>query len=350
MAKVIAVSNAFPKYYYSQKDISGLLAAMWPEHREVIERLATTSGVEQRHLVQPLEAFPEMGGFGARSQVYQRESLEMLKTAITSLREKMPFEWKDVGALFSTTITGVSVPSLEARMMNIFPQIPTDVTRMPLFGLGCLGGIGTLNRAADWLRLHPTKLAVVMAVEACSLTFQLKDVSMANLIATHLFGDGSAAVLMVGDKHPLAGRSGLRVLDHKASFYPNTERVMGWEMVNNGFQIILSGNVPEMVTKNVAQDLAKFLPQPGPSLDDIRFMVSHPGGPKVLKAIEQVMGGKPLTGHSWESLKDNGNMSSVSVLDVLRRTLEQDHKAQGLGLGVAMGPAFNAEFTLFEAT
>jgi alkylresorcinol/alkylpyrone synthase len=351
MGKIIGVETAFPRYRYSQTEISALLKSLWPAHGEVIDRLAITSGVEHRNLVQPLEKFLNLGGFQERQSVYLRESQALLKEATQKLKDNDELPWQDVGAIFSTTITGIAVPSLEARMMNHFPELPKDLTRMTLFGLGCLGGIGTLNRASDWLRLHPTKLALVMAVEACSLTFQLKDITMANLIATHLFGDGAAVVLMAGDKHPMAARKGLRVLSHRASFYPNTERVMGWEMVDEGFQIILSGNVPEMVTKNVAQDLKEFLPAGGPSLDDLRFVISHPGGPKVLKAVETVLGKTELhTRHSWESLRDNGNMSSVSVLDVLSRTLKQSERVQGLGLGLAMGPAFNAELTLFEAT
>jgi alkylresorcinol/alkylpyrone synthase len=351
MGKIIGVETAFPKYRYPQKEISGLLKKLWPDHAEVIDRLATTSGVDYRHLAQPLENFLTMGGFESRQKVYLSASQELLKEAMTRLHETENFPWEDVGAIFSTTITGIAVPSLEARMMNHFPKLPRNLTRMPIFGLGCLGGIGTLNRASDWLRQHPTKLALVMAVEICSLTFQLKDITMANLIATHLFGDGAAVVLMAGDKHPLAARKGLRVLSHYASFYPDTERVMGWEMVNDGFQIILSGNVPDMVTKHVAEDLKVFLPSGGPGLDDLRFVISHPGGPKVLKAVEQILGKtSAFTKHSWESLRDNGNMSSVSVLDVLSRTLKNSERVSGLGLGLAMGPAFNAELTLFEAT
>ncbi len=351
MAKIIGVQTTFPQYRYPQEEISGMLKSLWPQHAEVISRLSKTSGVGNRNLVCPLEFYPEMGGFQSRQKIYLDSSQALLVEAIRKLQAHDNFLFKDIGAIFSTTITGIAVPSLDARMMNKFPELPRDLVRMPIFGLGCLGGIGTINRAADWLRVHPTKLALVMAVEVCSMTFQLKDISMANLIATHLFGDGAAVVLMAGDKHPLAARRGLRVLSHQASFYPDTEKVMGWDMVDEGFQIVLSGNVPEMVTKNVADDLKKCFPHGGPQADNLQLLISHPGGPKVLNAVESVLGKeRSMTKHSWDSLRDNGNMSSVSVLDVLARTLSQEKRVEGLGLGLAMGPAFNSEFTLFEAT
>lgn len=348
MAKIIGVETAFPAHRHSQAEVSALLAQQWPEHTGVIHRLAKTSGVEHRNLVMPLAAYPGLKGMGQRQQVYTEVAMKLLVEALGVLHDRHPFPWEDVGAIFSTTVTGIAVPSMEARLMNRFP-LPRDLVRMPLFGLGCLGGVGTLNRAADWLRGHPEKLVLITAVEACSLTFQLDDCSMANLVATHLFGDGAAVVLLAGERHPLATRPGLRILRGMASFYPDTERTMGWDVVDDGFRIVLSGSVPEIVQQHLPGDLARLLPPGGPQIKDVDFVVSHPGGPKVLDAVADVLGGRrELLRHSWDGLRERGNMSSVSVLDVLARTLANPREARGLGLALAMGPAFNAELALLE--
>jgi alkylresorcinol/alkylpyrone synthase len=233
-------------------------------------------------------------------------------------------------------------PSLEAIMMNRFPM-PTDLVRTPIFGLGCLGGVAAVNRAQEFLKLRPNKLAIVMAHEACSLTFQFKDGSMANMVGSSLFGDGAAVVLIAGEKHPLYKKSGLVINETRASFYPNTERIMGWDIVDTGFQIVLSGSVPDMVYNNVTQDLKNINYTP----EKFSFVISHPGGPKVLEALAKVTEkSRDDFRFSWESLFENGNMSSVSVLNVLEKTLAQGKKSGEQGLMMAMGPAFNSEMSL----
>lgn len=314
----------------------------------MLDRLEKTSGVEARNFVIPLDAYPFLGGFGQRNGFYLQEMLATLEVAVKALQEKTGFDWRDVGVLISNTITGVAVPSLDARLMNRLP-IPHDVQRTPILGLGCMGGVSSLNRASALLKAFPDKLALVVAAEACSLTFQLTDATMANLVATNLFGDGAAAVLLAGEKHPLAASAPIRIVDGVSSFYPDTERVMGWDMVDTGFKIVLSGNVPEIVQKHVGGDVRAFLGKHGLDLGAVNNLVSHPGGPKVLTALAEELGKDPsLFRHSWESLREQGNLSSVSVLNVLERHLNQRTLTPGHALAIAMGPAFNSEVALLE--
>lgn len=325
-----------------------LLQKIWPEQAAVLERLEKTSGVESRHFAVPLDAYRTLGGFERRNQLYISEMLATLERAVRGLQEKTGFDWKDLAIIVSNTITGVAVPSLDARLMNRLP-IPHNVQRTPILGLGCMGGVASINRAGDLLRSQPRKLALVLAAEACSLTFQLDDPTMANLVGACLFGDGAAAVLIAGDEHPLARSAPLEIVGGAATFYPATERVMGWDMVDTGFKLVLSGNVPEIVKEHVGKDVAAFLGGHGISMAEVANLVSHPGGPKVLKALAEVLEkGDALFAQSWESLKQQGNMSSVSVLNVLERSLDQKTLNTGYALALAMGPAFNSEVALYR--
>lgn len=348
MAKIISVKTAFPENRYSQNDIMNLLKKMWPDHGPVIERLQTTSQVEHRNLVMPLERYKELTGFESRNGVFIEQMTNTLEKAIRGLQEQTGFDWKDIGIITSTTITGVAVPSLDARLMNRLP-IPTDIVRNPIFGLGCLGGVAAMNRTKDLLKAYPTKLALVLASEACSLTFQFQDINMANMVACSLFGDGTAAVLMAGDDHPFAKNAQLEILDSCASFYPKTERIMGWDMVDTGFKIVLSGNVPEIVSQYLPTEYKAFISRNNLTTDQINNLISHPGGPKVLIALSQALEkDETLLEESWKSLRENGNMSSVSVLNVLERSLQLKKLKEGYGLALAMGPAFNSEMGLIK--
>lgn len=348
MGRILAAQTWFPEHRYSQDEIMKLIQKIWPAHAQVIERLTSTSGVNHRNLILPLERYRTLGGFEMRNGVFIEEIMKTLEKALIRLQDKTGFNWKDIGVITSTTVTGIAVPSLDARLMNKFP-IPTNVIRNPLFGLGCLGGVAALNRTKDLLKAYPKKLALVIASEACSLTFQFDDINMANLVACSLFGDGTAAVLMAGNDHPLAHKSKLEIVDSEASFYPNTERIMGWDMVDSGFKVVLSGNVPEIVEKNVEQDVRTFLSKSEKNIFDINNLISHPGGPKVLKALAtSLKKDESYLKHSWESLRDNGNMSSVSVLNVLERSLDENTLKDGYALALAMGPAFNSEMGLIK--
>jgi alkylresorcinol/alkylpyrone synthase len=344
MSKIIGVNTIFPQYKYTQAEIINLMIQIWPDKHEVLQKFLKSSGVETRHFIQPLENYPKIKGFGDRNRIYLSEIKQLQKTALEKLQKTIGFVWNDVGVIISTSITGLSVPSIEARLMNEF-AIPHDTIRMPIFGLGCLGGVATLNRAHDMLKAYPKKLAIVLASEACSMTFQMDDNSMANMVATSLFADGVAAVCIAGDEHPLAKERGLRILDTQSNFYPNSQDVMGWEMVDTGFKIVLSGNVPEIVNKYVGEDVKTLLSRHKFHMNDIQHIISHPGGPKVLTAIGQAVEKTDAAlKHSWESLKQNGNLSSVSVLNVLERSLAAG--IAGHGLMMAMGPAFCSEFNL----
>jgi alkylresorcinol/alkylpyrone synthase len=223
-----------------------------------------------------------------------------------------------------------------------------------MMGLGCMAGVAGINRVCDYLKAYPNEAALFISVEACSLTFQLEDISVANLVSTGLFGDGCAAVLLVGDDHPLAINAPLQYQGSESIFFPDSENVMGWDVSEKGLSIILNKNVPDVVREQMAGPLYHFLRKHGLERKDIASIFAHPGGPKVLLAMEEVLD-LPQGGleHSWQSLNELGNMSSVSVLDIFKRHLNEyendDRQLKGgLGLSLAMGPAFSAEIGLLK--
>jgi alkylresorcinol/alkylpyrone synthase len=253
---------------------------------------------------------------------------------------------KDVDHIFFVTVTGLAVPSIDARLANRL-GFREDVRRTPLFGLGCVAGAAGVARAVDYLRAYPRHTALVLSVELCSLTLQREDLSIPNIIASGLFGDGAACAVLQGAE---ASAPGPRVVGSRAVFYPDTERIMGWDVVDSGFKVVLSAKVPQLVRDNVRRNVDTFLAGHGLTRADIQHWIAHTGGPKVLQAFEESLElpGKALT-RSWASLKEVGNLSSASVLFVLGETLEaQEARPGDWGVMMAMGPGFCAELVLLR--
>jgi alkylresorcinol/alkylpyrone synthase len=222
-----------------------------------------------------------------------------------------------------------------------------SIRRLPIFGLGCVAGAAAISRAADYVRAYPGQIAVVLSVELCSLTLQREDISMANLISSGLFGDGAAAVIVAGAD---CGLSGPKILTTRSVFYPQTEEMMGWNVSEKGFRIVLSKEIPNLVRKHLAHDVDDFLAERGLTRSDIGSWLLHTGGPKILEATADALGLKNgQLDVSWQCLRRTGNLSSASVLVVLEEVMKNRRPSPGtLGLLAAMGPGFCSEFVLLE--
>jgi alkylresorcinol/alkylpyrone synthase len=225
--------------------------------------------------------------------------------------------------------------------------LPPRVKRVPIFGLGCVAGTAGVARAADYVRAFPDHVAVLLSVELCSLTLQRQDLSIPNLIASGLFGDGAAAAVVVGNGHKAAGPE---ILDSRSIFYPDSENVMGWDISEEGFRIVLSSDVPEVVRRHLRHDVDAFLDDHGLVRDDVSVWISHPGGPKVLEAMQEALElPAEALESAWRSLREVGNLSSTSVLLVLQDTMEHRAPEPGsYGLMLAMGPGFCSELVLLR--
>lgn len=306
-------------------------------------RFASTTGVQFRATALPLSRYAALTGFTEANDAYLDVALDLGERALASALDRAKVKPSEVDIVFSTTVTGLAVPTLEARLATRIGLRP-DVKRIPLFGLGCVAGAAGVARIHDYLLAYPDQVAVLLAVELCSLTMQRDDQSMANLVAASLFGDGAAAVIATGaNRTP----SGPRVLATRSHIYPDTEDVMGWNIGSDGFRIVLSAEVATVTEKYLGEDVRNFLNDHGLTTADVTTWVCHPGGPKVIEAVEDTL---DLPADALErtrtSLRDNGNLSSVSVLDVLRATMADPPPPGSIGLMIAMGPAFCSELVL----
>jgi len=347
---IASVGTAAPPHYYDQEALLAAFQVAWAAQHHNPRRVSQLHRAVQvggRHLALEMEAYPTLD-FAAANDAFIRVGSDIGAQAIDRALATAGLAPTDIDAIFTTTVTGVATPSLDARLVNRL-GLRSDVRRTPMFGLGCVAGAAGIARVADYLVGHPDHVAVLLSVELCSLTLQGQDLTIPNLIATGLFGDGAAAVVMTGAHHSRA--TGLpRVVASRSRFYPDTERVMGWDVGNTGFQIVLSAEVPNMVHQHMGSDVDSFLGDHGLSRDDIDRWICHPGGPKVLRAFERTLGlSEHDTGLTWRSLREVGNLSSASVLHVLRDTLDQRPCQPGdRGLILAMGPGFCSELVLLE--
>ncbi len=352
MPFIAAVTHAFPDHYYSREVMLAALREHWSKghsNLDRLERIHHSAGVNGRHLALPIEDYEALEGFEAKNNAWIRCALDLGETVLCRLFEKANIKPADVSQIIFTTVTGIGVPSIDARLMNRIPFSP-NLKRVPLFGLGCVAGAAGIARLADYLRGHPNAAGVLLSIELCSLTIQPDDFSIANIISSGLFGDGCAAVLMVGGDHPQAVSGLPRVIDSRSIFFPNTEQVMGWDVGDRGLKIVLSAEVAELAEVHLRPAVDAFLGEHGLVIGDIKHWIAHPGGPKVIQALETGLGlGEHALDLSRESLAEVGNISSTSVLLILEETLSRYQPEPGsYGLLMAMGPAFCAELVLLQ--
>lgn len=319
--------------------------------RRALERLHRGAQVRTRHTALPLDRYGELRDFGAANDAFLSHAVDLGAEALSGALAEAGLSARDVDLLLFTSVTGIAAPSVDARLVGRLGLRP-DVRRLPLFGLGCVAGAAGLARLHDYLQGWPDHVAVLLSVELCSLTFQRGDTSPANLIATALFGDGAAAVVACGTRRHTAGAaSGPAVVASRSRLYPDTERLLGWDVTGSGFRVVLDPAVPDVVRKNLGSDVDGFLADHGLTRKDVTAWVCHPGGPKILDAVAEALDlPEDVLDISRRSLADVGNLSSASVLHVLRDTLTGSSRpcAGTPGLLLAMGPGFCTELVLLR--
>ncbi|MFD8594892.1 type III polyketide synthase [Kitasatospora sp. NPDC059646] len=355
MTRIAAVCGVLPPHRYRQSELAGGVAALCggPGHeRALSERFFASAGVEFRHLAFPLERFEEFAGFGRANDAWLEGASELACRAAESALCAAGMSAEQVDVVVSTTVTGISVPSLEARVASRL-GLREDVRRVPLFGLGCAGGAGGLAVVDGLLTGRPDGVALLLATELCSLTLQRADNSPANLLATALFGDGAGALLAVGDDVPADGAPAGRgpvVVATRSRLYPGTERLLGWEVGDSGFGILLGPELPELVRLHVGEEVSSFLAAHDLKPGDVDTWVCHPGGPRVLDVLGEELGlSDAVLAPSRESLARCGNLSSASVLHILRDVIAQGPPPPGsFGLMLALGPGFSSELVLMR--
>ena len=358
--RIASVASAVPENRFSQGQITAAFKNYWNgklKDPDKLDWLHSRVGVDHRHLSFPLERYLQFSSWGESNAAWFGAAEELGVRAIDAALDRAGISRRDIDALIVVSITGVASPSLDARLINRM-QLRSDIKRTPIFGIGCVGGAIGLTRAADYTMAYPNHVAVILSVEICSLTIQGDDLSTANLIAAGLFGDGAAAVVVRGSAtahRSLTGsskslREGPQILGTGSVFYPDTEDIMGWDISEVGFKIVLSPRLPDLIRENLARDVDAFLCRYQLHRVDIGNWVIHTGGPKVLDSIQDTLGLPDSDmDRSWNSLRQFGNLSSASVLLVLEEVLMNDVPEPGtFGVLMAMGPGFCLEMLLLR--
>jgi alkylresorcinol/alkylpyrone synthase len=347
--KIASASSAFPKHYYSQKFLLEQLQEYWKDrlpNPQLLARLHRNVAVEGRHLAMPPEKYYGIETWGQANDVWIEVAQELGEQALCRALHHAGLEPSELGALIFTSVTGISSPSIDALLINRM-ELPANIRRVPIFGLGCVAGAAGIARCADYVRAYPGQAAALVSVELCSLTIQRDDLSVANLISSGLFADGSAAVIVTGDD---MNANGPEILATRSIFYPDTEEMMGWKVSEKGFRITLSPEVPVLIREHLGHDMDSFLADHGFSRGDIGSWVLHTGGPKVLEATAAALDlHNGQLDASWECLRKVGNLSSASVLVVLEDVMRNRRPEPGtLGILAAMGPGFCSELVLMR--
>jgi alkylresorcinol/alkylpyrone synthase len=352
--KIASAASAFPKHYYTQKVILQRLQDFWGARLKnplLLARLHKNVTVDGRYLAIPAEEYLDIKTWGQANDIWIRVAQELGEQALCRALQKAGVNPEDLGCLLFTTVTGVASPSIDGMLINRM-GLPANIRRTPIFGLGCVAGAAGIARASDYVRAYPKKVAALVSVELCSLTLQREDLSVANLISSGLFADGSAAVIVTGDEFESSQpeNSGPTILATRSVFYPDTEDMMGWNISERGFRIILSTEVPNLIRKNLGRDVDAFLADNGHQRSDLKSFVLHTGGPKVLDASADALGlHNGELDASWDCLRKVGNLSSASVLCVLEDVMQNRRPEPGtLGLLAAMGPGFCSELLLLQ--
>lgn len=357
--RIASSASAFPKHYYSQKFLLEQLQQYWGgqlKNPQLLERLHRNVTVDGRYLAIPTEQYYDIKTWGQANDIWIKVAQELAEQALCRALNQAGIATDDLGALFFTTVTGIASPSIDALLINRM-GLPLNIRRTPIFGLGCVAGAAGIARAADYVRAYPKQAAALVSVELCSLTLQREDLSVANLISSGLFADGAAAVIVTGAEFVSGGNehmereiTGPEILATRSIFYPDTKEMMGWNVSENGFKIVLSTEVPNLIREKLGEDVDAFLGDHGCQRRDLQSWVLHTGGPKILEASSAALGlNNGELKASWDCLRKVGNLSSASVLVVLEDVMKNRRPEPGsLGLLAAMGPGFCSELVLLR--
>jgi alkylresorcinol/alkylpyrone synthase len=338
--RLLALKSAVPPYTLDQSDVSVRAAQLFQGRKDITRLLPVfeNTGIERRYSCVPIDWYAERHGWTDRTNLYVENAVALFEKITLDLLEQAKLKREDIDAIVVSSTTGIATPSLDALVVEKM-GLRRDIRRLPIFGLGCAGGVVGLSRAADMAKANPGSRVLFLTVELCALTFRKDDISKSNIVATALFGDGAAgAILSTDGEGPTLGPGG----EHT---WPNSLDIMGWEVEEDGLKARFAQSIPGLVASDFRKILHTYLQQNDLKLNDIDGFACHPGGAKVLDALEDAFGIElGALKDSRSVLRDYGNMSAVTALFVLERMNWRDPSRRTLM--TALGPGFSAVFLM----
>ncbi len=351
MPRIAGVTTAVPRHKLEQIAVKHFAQNIFGANAERLLPVFDNALIDSRYFVSDMEWFAREHSFTEANDLFIQASLDLTQQAVVALADRCSISTEDFDVIFFVSTTGLSTPSIDARLFNRISLNP-HIKRIPIWGLGCAGGAGGIARAFDYLKAYPNHRGLVVSVELCSLAFQINDRRKSNIIATALFGDGAAACLVVGDDVPISenGMSHPSIVGSLSTIYPETLDVMGWRITSSGFEIVLSKDIPTIVTSLVKENVDELLTTHNVRAGDVHHYIAHPGGAKVMEAYTEALDLKNGDlGHSFAVLREYGNMSSTTVFFILERYLRKTKQQSGeYGLVSALGPGFSSELVLLK--
>lgn len=359
MTYICSIGTGIPPHEISQQEIKPLIKDIFSlTERETAKFFPVFDNtmVQKRQLVTEPHWFRNSHTFKESNDLYTQSAVELSLAAMDACLSNKDFLKKNIAyeaidMIIFVSSTGISTPSIDAYLMNERP-FKDSIQRMPLWGLGCAGGAIGLSRAHDFITANPDKSAVVICCELCSLTFQKRDRKKSNIIGSALFGDGVSATLVIGKDSPLHKSSRIpmpQIMKTSSSTKKNSLDVMGWDITDHGMEVIFSKNIPLLINSFWKAHITRFLEDNQLTESMIHSFIAHPGGKKVLEAMEEVLqtSGSKIK-HSYQVLSDHGNMSSTTVIYVLKKWMKEKMDKNQKSILSAMGPGFSSELLLLE--
>ncbi|MFQ3543041.1 3-oxoacyl-[acyl-carrier-protein] synthase III C-terminal domain-containing protein [Halobacillus rhizosphaerae] len=347
------------EFCYTQQELQSFVEQIFPMTSHEKQRLMPifeNTCIDKRQLAIDLSWFKNSHSFPERNDLFQNKAIQYSKQAISNCLSHEEFltdsvSPADIDHILFISSTGIATPTLDAYIINDL-KFKESIKRSPIFGLGCAGGTSGVARGLEWLKGHPDKNVLVVCLELCSLTFQLNDRSLSNFVGTALFGDGASAVLIAGDESLLLSkrRSSIARVDYSSSrIKRDSSTVMGWRVVETGFEVIFKKSIPRLVKEFWSAHAKSVLEERGWDISELPFLIAHPGGRKVIEAYEETMKlDSTVLAHTKKILREHGNMSSPTVHYVLHEAMLARPDAGTKSLMTSLGPGFSSEIVSME--
>jgi alkylresorcinol/alkylpyrone synthase len=349
VTQILAVSTAFPPHKHPQRDITSTyarLAGLRRPRRDLLNRLHRNAGVDTRHTALPLREYGTLKTIATANDRYIAEATALGERALAQALARAGRAAGDIDLLVVTSVTGVAVPSIDARLIPRLGLRP-DIKRLPIFGLGCVAGAAALARLHDYIHGWPGHTAALLAVELCSMVIPARDATNADLVASGLFGDGAAALIATGGAAPGGGTP--RIVATRSGVFPDSADALGWRLADSGFRIVLTTELSDVVERQIGQVITQFLSGHDLTCDDIGTWIIHPGGPRVIDAVRNALKlSDDAVAPSRAALAEAGNMSSASVLHILEKVQAAPPRPGSFGLMIGLGPGVSAELVLLR--